>query len=84
MIEQQTDGQTTWTCWLAVDEVAVPMALHADQTLDELGDTLLHLRDLGLLRFGHDEAGALYFQTRTDDAGRALALLDDHGSERCN
>ena len=86
MTQSQQDecAGATWTRWLAFDEVAVPMAVHTNQTLDELSDTLLHMHERRWLRFGRDEAGALYFQTRMDHEARALALLDDYAQLRKN
>jgi hypothetical protein len=47
-----------------LDDVAIPMAVSTDQTLDELGDTLLRLQRLRLLEFGQDGNGALCFRRR--------------------
>ena len=82
--KQDECASVAWTPWLALDEVAVPMALHTDQTLDELGDTLLHLQALGAAQFGQDMQGKLWFRTRMDQAARMTALLDDHTRARRN
>jgi hypothetical protein len=71
-----------WTPWLVFDEVAIPMAIHTDQTLDELGDTLLRLQHLRLLQFGQDTEGALLFRVRADERSRITALLDDVAQRR--
>jgi hypothetical protein len=36
------------------------------------------------MRFGRDEAGAMYYQVRMDQAARVAALLDDHVQVRRN
>jgi hypothetical protein len=82
-----TDAQKAepqWTPWLVLDDVARPMAAATDQTLDELGDTLLRLQHLRLLEFGQDATGALFFRCRADAPARARALLDDHARARRN
>jgi hypothetical protein len=54
------------------------------QTYDELSDTLVHLQDLGLMQFGRDTDGRLWYRARMDLAARAAALLDDVGRARRN
>ena len=67
-----------WTDWTRLDDAAPLLAIGTNQTYDELSGTLVHLQELGLMRFGRDEAGAMYYQVRTDHAARAMALLDDY------
>jgi hypothetical protein len=54
----QTDGQ--WTDWTPLDGLGPLLAIGTAQSYDERSDTLVHLQELGLMRFGHDELGALY------------------------
>ena len=48
------------------------------QTDCELADSLWRLAERGLMRFGRDEAGTMYYQVRADHAARMVALLDGH------
>jgi hypothetical protein len=71
-------AQTEWTDWTPLAGLAPLLTLGTGQTHDELAGSLAHLQELGLMRFGCDEAGALYYQVRMGHAARAHALLDDH------
>ena len=71
-------AEPEWTHWVRLDEAAPLLAIGTDQAYDELSGTLVHLQELGLMRFGRDEAGAMYYQVRMDAEARAIALLDDH------
>ena len=71
-------AELQWTPWTRLDEAAPLLAIGTDQTYDELAGSLEHLHQLGLMRFGRDEAGALHYQVRMDAAARAIALLDDY------
>jgi hypothetical protein len=44
----------------------------------------LHLQELGLMQFGRDTDGHLYYRARMDQTARAIALLDDHAQCRRN
>jgi hypothetical protein len=39
-------AQPGWTPWLRLEDVAVPMAVDTDQTISDLGDTLIRLHEL--------------------------------------
>jgi hypothetical protein len=54
------------------------LAWGTDQSYDDLSGSLAHPQNLGLMRFGRDEAGTLYYQVRMDQAARVVTLLDDH------
>jgi hypothetical protein len=67
-----------------LDDVAVPMAVDADQTISDLRDALTRLHELHLLQLGQDAAGALYCRCRADESARVAALLDDYAQGRRN
>jgi primase-polymerase (primpol)-like protein len=79
-----TTGDAQWTPWTCLDEAAPVLLLGTGMGDEELGSSLLHLRELGLMRLARDAHGALYYRVRTDDAARLAALLDDHGRGRRN
>ena len=75
---QDVGAGAQWTEWTRLDEAAPVLALGTAQSYDELAGSLAHLQELGLMRFGQDEDGTMYFQVRADQAARMAALLDDH------
>jgi hypothetical protein len=77
-------GTVDWTDWTRLDEAAPLLAMGTAQTYDELSGTLVHLQELGLMQFGCDTEGRLWYRARTDQAARAVALLDDHVQARRN
>ena len=77
-------AEVEWTDWVRLDGVAPLLAWGTDQTYDELSGSLAHLQELGLMRFGRDGAGAIYYQVRMDQAARMAALLDDQARARRN
>jgi hypothetical protein len=84
MTTHDAAAQAEWTDWTRLDEAAPLLAIGTDQSYDELSGTLVHLQDLGLMRFGRDEAGVMYYQVRTDQPALATAWLDDHLQARRN
>jgi hypothetical protein len=73
-----------WTDWTRLDEAAPLLAIGTAQSYDELSGTLVHLQELGLMQFGCDTEGRLYYRARMDREARAVALLDDHAQRRRN
>jgi hypothetical protein len=53
-----------------LDGLGPLLAIGTAQSDDELAGTLEHLQELGLMRFGRDEAGAMHYQVRMDQAAR--------------
>jgi hypothetical protein len=82
--KHDVQAEVEWTDWTLLDGLGPLLAIGTRQTDGELVDSLYHLAELGLMRFGRDEAGAMYYQVRQDHAARMVALLDDHGRSCCN
>jgi hypothetical protein len=77
-MKEQAGAGEEWTEWTSLDAGAPLLAIGTGQSYDELAGSLAHLQELGLMRFGQDEDGAMYHQVRADQAARMAALLDDH------
>jgi hypothetical protein len=84
MIGDDVAAEPAWTHWVPLDEAAPLLAIGTAQTYDELSGTLAHLQELGLMQFGCDTEGRLWYRARLDEAARAAAWLDDHAQLRKN
>jgi hypothetical protein len=83
MTAHDTPSELQWTPWTLLDGLGPLLAIGTGQSYDELAGSLEHLQDLGLMQFGSDGDGRLWFRGGMDQATRRAALPDDLAQTHC-